>query len=109
MRNVVATFPRGLIPIYGITLLDVLGYTIMIPLLSTIAQKYGASDFSVGVLMTTTAVCSTISAPIWGWLSDRLGRKRIVRTSQLFSLAGYVVMAIAPDYAMILISRAIAG
>ncbi|HXF34448.1 MAG TPA: MFS transporter [Candidatus Acidoferrales bacterium] len=101
--------PRALIPIYGITLMDVLGYTIMIPLLPYIAQKYGASDFLVGVLMTTTAVCSTISAPIWGWLSDRLGRKRIVMTSQLFSLAGYFVIAVAPDLAMIFISRAIAG
>lgn len=109
MHKIVPNLPKALIPIYGITLMDIIGYTIMIPLLPAIAQRYGASDFLVGVLMTTTAVCSTLSAPMWGWLSDRFGRKRIVMTSQLFSLAGYVLIAIAPDFAMVFVSRAIAG
>lgn len=109
MPKILPTMPKALIPIYGITLMDVLGYTIMIPLLPYIAQKYGAADFMVGILMTTTAVCSTVSAPVWGWLSDRFGRKPVVMTSQLFSLAGYLLLAIAPDLASLYISRAIAG
>jgi DHA1 family tetracycline resistance protein-like MFS transporter len=109
VREFISRFPRALVPIYGITLMDVLGYTILIPLLPYIAQRHHASDFTVGVLMTTTAVCSTVSAPVWGWFSDRLGRKRIVMTSQLFSLAGYFLIAVAPDLAMIFVSRAVAG
>lgn len=101
--------PRALAPIYGITLLDVLAYTIMIPLLSEIAAKYHASEVVVGSLLTVTALCSTISAPVWGWLSDRFGRKRAVLASQLFSLAGYVLLAIAPNLSFVFISRAIAG
>lgn len=109
MHKIVPNLPKALIPIYGITLMDIVGYTIMIPLLPSIAQRYGAPDFLVGVLMTTTAVCSTVTAPMWGWLSDRFGRKRIVMTSQVFSLAGYFLIAVAPDFAMVFVSRAIAG
>jgi DHA1 family tetracycline resistance protein-like MFS transporter len=100
---------RALIPIYGITFIDVLGYTIMIPILPYLAQRFAASDLVVGALVTTMAVASTISAPIWGAMSDRFGRKRIVMISQLFSLGGYVMLALADALGMIFISRAISG
>lgn len=100
---------RALIPIYGITLIDVLGYTIMIPILPYLAQRYAASDLVVGVLVTTMALASTISAPLWGAMSDRFGRKRIVMISQLFSLVGYVMLALATSLRLIFISRAVSG
>jgi predicted MFS family arabinose efflux permease len=103
------TLPRALIPIYGITFIDVLGFTIMIPLLPYFAQKFGASNVLVGVLMTTMALCSTVSAPAWGAMSDRFGRKRIVMISQCFALAGYVVLALSQSLWMMFVSRAVSG
>lgn len=100
---------KALIPIFGITFIDVLGYTIMIPVLPYVAQRYAAPDIVVGVLMTTMALCSTATAPIWGAMSDRFGRKRIVMISQLFSLAGYLMLALASSLWMIFLSRAISG
>jgi DHA1 family tetracycline resistance protein-like MFS transporter len=100
---------KALIPIYGITFIDVLGYTIMIPVLPYLAQRYSAPDIVVGVLMTTMALCSTASAPVWGAMSDRFGRKRIVMISQLFSLTGYLMLALANSLGMIFLSRAISG
>jgi MFS family permease len=69
-------------PIYGITLVDVLGYMIMIPLLPYIAQRYDASGVVVGALLATIAVASVLAAPLWGALSDRVGRKPVVLVSQ---------------------------
>jgi MFS transporter, DHA1 family, tetracycline resistance protein len=100
---------KALIPIYGITFIDVLGYTIMIPVLPYLAQRYSAPDVVVGVLMTTMALCSSASAPVWGAMSDRFGRKRIVIISQLFSLGGYLMLALANSLAMIFASRAVSG
>jgi predicted MFS family arabinose efflux permease len=54
----------ALIPIYGITLVDVFGYMIMIPLLPSLAEKYGASGVEVGALLATMAVASTVAAPV---------------------------------------------
>ncbi len=99
----------ALVPIYGITLIDVFGYMIMIPLLPYLAQKYGASGVEVGALLATMAVASTVAAPIWGALSDRVGRKPVVLISQAVSLGGYVALAFAPTLGMLFIARGVAG
>jgi MFS family permease len=103
------TMIGALIPIYSITLIDVFGYMIMIPLLPYLAQKYGASGLLVGALLAIMAVASTIAAPLWGALSDKLGRKPIVTISQLISLVGYLLVAWAPSLGMLFVARAIAG
>ncbi len=99
----------ALIPIYGVTLIDVLGTMIMVPLLPYVAQRYGASGLVVGLILTTSAVASTIAAPLWGSVSDRLGRKRIVLISQLVSLGGYLGLATASSLPLLFVARAIAG
>lgn len=99
----------ALSPIYGITLVDVFGYMILVPLLPYVAQRYGASGVEVGALLATMAVASTISAPLWGALSDRIGRKPIVLFSQAISLAGYALLATAPSLAMLFVARGVAG
>lgn len=99
----------ALTPIYGITLVDVFGYMIMVPLLPYVAQRYGASGVVVGALLATMAVASVVAAPVWGVLSDRIGRKPMVLVSQLIALAGYLLLATAPSLAMLFVARAIAG
>ncbi len=99
----------ALAPIYGITLIDVFGYMIMIPLLPYYAQKFGASGVVVGALLATMAVASAVAAPFWGALSDRAGRKPIVLISQFISLAGYLLLATAPSLQMLFIARGVAG
>lgn len=86
-----------------------LGYTLMIPLLPSVAQQYGASDFTVGALLSIPAFCSAIAAPVWGKSSDLVGRKTIILISQAFSLAGYLLLAISHSLFWIFISRIISG
>jgi DHA1 family tetracycline resistance protein-like MFS transporter len=63
----------------------------------------------VGALLATMAVASAIAAPLWGALSDRIGRKPIVLISQFVSLAAYLLLAWAPSLAMLFVARGIAG
>src|ERR1700761_5172799 len=97
----------ALAPIYGITLIDVFGYMIMIPLLPYYAQRFGASGVVVGALLATMAVASAIAAPLWGALSDKVGRKPIVLMSQFISLAGYLLLAFAPSMLMLFVARGV--
>lgn len=103
------TKAAALVPIYGVTLIDVLGTMIMIPLLPYLAQHYGASGLTVGAILTTSALAGTIAAPLWGSVSDKIGRKRIVLIAQCVSLAGYVMLALSQSLAMIFVARGIAG
>jgi len=99
----------ALMPIYGITLIDVFGIMIMVPLLPYVAEHYGASGTEVGALLATTAVASVVAAPLWGAASDRLGRKPIVLISQIVALVGYLLLAWAPSLAMLFVARGVAG
>jgi MFS transporter, DHA1 family, tetracycline resistance protein len=101
--------PRALLPIYGTTLADTLGYTLMIPLLPELVRQYHVSDVAVGALLSIPALCSTVAAPIWGKLSDRLGRKPIIVASQILSLAGYLVLATTHSIVWVFASRIISG
>ncbi len=101
--------PKDVLPIYVTTFVDMLGYTLLIPLLPALAHKYGARDWMVGMLLSIPAFCATIAAPIWGKASDRAGRKFIILIAQGFTLVGYVVLAAAPTLFWIYISRLISG
>jgi MFS family permease len=105
----VLRLPRQLIPIYGTTLADMLGYTLMIPLLPSVAEHYGASDFTVGTLLSIPAFCAVVAAPAWGKMSDVAGRKRVILISQGLTLAGYLLLALSHSLFWIFISRIISG
>jgi DHA1 family tetracycline resistance protein-like MFS transporter len=105
----VSRLPRALLPIYATTLVETLGYTLMIPLLPEIVRRYGASDVMTGALLSIPAFCAFIAAPIWGKLSDRLGRKNIILIAQLLTLAGYLLQATSPTLLWIFIARIISG
>jgi MFS transporter, DHA1 family, tetracycline resistance protein len=101
--------PQSVIPIYGTTLADTLGYTLMIPLLPVLVKEYHASDVMGGALLSIPAFCSAIAAPVWGKISDRLGRKPIIICAQALSMIGYLMLALSHAVWLILLSRIISG
>ncbi len=101
--------PKALLPIYIITFLDVLGLTILIPLLPALAQKLHSTPAVMGVAIAVTALCATISSPFWGRLSDKVSRKTVLQYSQCFSLVGFVLLALTNTLWLLFISRAIEG
>ncbi|MBV9773392.1 MAG: MFS transporter, partial [Gemmatimonadetes bacterium] len=54
---------------------DMAGLLMVIPLLPFYAVKMGASGLMVGVLISSYAVAQLLSAPLWGRVSDRFGRR----------------------------------
>ncbi len=88
---------------------DVLGLTIMIPLLPFYAEKLGASPFEVGWLIGAYAVCQLISGPLLGRMSDHMGRKPLLIVSQLGTFTGFIITAFAPNLAILFLARAIDG
>jgi MFS family permease len=98
-----------LLPIFLIVAVDVLGLTIMIPLLPFYAEKLGASPFQVGWLIGIYAVCQLISGPLLGRMSDYMGRKPLLIVSQIGTFVGFIVTAFAPNLWILFLARAIDG
>jgi len=98
-----------LLAIFLIVAVDVLGLTIMIPLLPFYAEKMGASPTEVGWLIGIYAACQLFSGPLLGRLSDHMGRKPLLLVSQAGTFAGFIITAFAPSLWVLFLARAIDG
>jgi DHA1 family tetracycline resistance protein-like MFS transporter len=101
--------PRALVPLLAITFVDVLGFTILIPILPFYAENFGASPTTVGAIYATLAACSLLSSPFWGRLSDRIGRKGVLIAAQVAGLLGFSLLAAGTALWTVFVARAIEG
>jgi MFS family permease len=100
---------KALIPILGITLVDVLGFTMLIPILPYYAQHFGASPLAIGGIYATVAGFALVFSPIWGRVSDRIGRRGVLLIAQGAAVAGFGLLAFANALWVIYLARAIEG
>jgi DHA1 family tetracycline resistance protein-like MFS transporter len=87
----------------------VLGFTILIPILPFYAEHFGASPTTVGAIYSTVAVCSLLSSPFWGRLSDRIGRKGVLVAAQVAALLGFAMLTAGTALWTVFVARAIEG
>jgi multidrug resistance protein len=104
-----ASTDRKLLAIFLIVLIDVLGLTIILPLLPFYSERFGASPLMIGALVSTYALCQLVSGPILGHWSDRIGRKPVLIVSQIGTCIGFLVLASAHSLVWIFVSRIIDG
>ena len=98
-----------LLPILGITFIDILGFSILIPLMPFFVKKFGAPDIAVGAVFATYSLCQLIAGPLWGNVSDRIGRKMVLIVSQVGSTVSWTMLAFAPSIPFVLLARAVEG
>lgn len=89
--------------------IDMVGALIIIPLLPFYAERFGANDFLVMVLVSSFSAMQLLSAPLWGRVSDRYGRKPALLIGLTGSMIAYVVFAFADSYGLLLLSRIVQG
>lgn len=95
-----------------VVLLNSVGFSVVLPLLPFLVGKYlPAQQVVVGMsaLMSVFAICTFFSAPVFGALSDRYGRKRILITSLLGSVAGYVLFGVGGSIGVLFLGRIVDG
>ncbi|HEY1654945.1 MAG TPA: MFS transporter [Candidatus Tumulicola sp.] len=100
---------RKLLPILGVTFIDIIGFSMLIPMLPYFVTHFGASPFVVGVLFATFSLCQFVSAPLWGHVSDRIGRKRVLIISQIGATIGWAMLAFAPTIGWVFVARILEG
>jgi DHA1 family tetracycline resistance protein-like MFS transporter len=98
-----------LLPILGITFIDILGFSILIPILPYYVKHFGASTISVGLLFGTFALCQFLAGPLWGNVSDRIGRKKVLIISQIGATFGWAGLAFAPSLPWVFLARIVEG
>ncbi len=89
--------------------IDLLGFGIIIPLLPFYAESFGANAFVVGLLSTSFSLMQFLFSPVWGRLSDRIGRRPIILLGLAGSCASYLVLAVASSLAVVFLARIVGG
>lgn len=100
---------KKILPVFVIVLIDLLGLTIIIPLMPLYAASFGANAFVIGALGAAYPIMQFIGAPILGRLSDRFGRRPVLIVSQIGTFLGFLLLGFANSLVLLFISRIIDG
>jgi len=98
-----------LFSIFLIVLVDVMGLTIILPLLPFYAESLGATPSTVGLLVSAYAICQLVAGPPLGQLSDRVGRRPVLLVSQVGTFIGFLILASARSLWVVFLARVIDG
>lgn len=95
--------------LFLIVVVDLIGFGIIIPLLPFYAEHYQASPAEVGLLMAVYSAAQFISAPFWGRLSDRVGRRPVLLGTIFAASLSYVWLGFADTLITLFAARAVGG
>ncbi len=101
--------PPGFGTIWTTVALDLVGFGIVLPILPLYAERFGASATTVGILLSTFSVAQLLLAPVWGRISDRVGRKPVILISLFGTAAGSFITGAAGSLPMLFLGRLVDG
>lgn len=88
---------------------DMLGFAMVFPLLPFYAKDLGASPFTIGLLISSFSIAQLTTAPIWGRMSDRYGRRPLLIVGLAAAGIAYIVFGLASTLWLLLLSRTVQG
>jgi DHA1 family tetracycline resistance protein-like MFS transporter len=92
-----------------IVLVDLMGFTLVMPLLPRYAEQYGFTETQIGFLLAAFPLCQLVSGPILGRLSDRYGRRPVLAVSQAGTAISFLILGLTTNYWVLLLARALDG
>ena len=95
--------------LFLVSVIDILGFGILIPLVPYMADRYGAAPTVITALFGAYSLCQLIAAPFWGRLSDRYGRRPILISSLAGACVSYLILGLANSLGWLFVSRILGG
>lgn len=89
--------------------IDLMGFGIVVPMLAFVAKEYGASGMTLGLILASFSLMQFIFLPVWGRLSDRIGRRPVLMASLIGNILGFGTFALASNVAMLFATRIFSG
>jgi MFS transporter, DHA1 family, tetracycline resistance protein len=100
---------RAVPALFLIVVIDLVGFGLVIPLLPFYAVRFAASPQEVTALLAIYSLAQLVTAPLWGRLSDRIGRRPVLVVSLVASVLAYLWLGAATALWMLFAARAFAG
>src|SRR5437868_13022081 len=99
--------PLGVVVL--VVLVDLLGFSLVMPLLAPFAQSYGFREWQIGLLFSAYPTCQLIAAPILGRLSDHYGRRPLLVLSQAGTALSFLILGLSRAFPVMLLARMLDG
>lgn len=93
----------------SIVVVDLIGFGIVMPVLPFYARDFGVSATTLGLLMMSYAAAQFVCAPLWGRLSDRVGRRPVILFSVAGTSASLLFFGLAESILWLFVARVLAG
>src|SRR4051812_13916156 len=101
--------PPGFGTIWTTVAVDLVGFGVVLPLLPLYASRFHASPATVGAMFASFSVAQLVFAPIWGRVSDRVGRKPVLVLSLFGTAVGTLLTGLAGSLALLFAGRIVDG
>lgn len=101
--------PSGFWSVWSTVAIDLIGFGILIPLLPLYAKTYGASPATIGLLFATYSLAQMALSPVWGRLSDRIGRRPVLLVTIAGSAIGSILTGMAAAPLLLFVGRLVDG
>ncbi|MFQ5698335.1 MAG: MFS transporter [Myxococcota bacterium] len=95
--------------IFAVILIDFLGFSLLIPVLPLYARQMGATPSQVGLMLSLYSIALVLFLPLWGWVSDRVGRRPVILVCLAGTAGSFALMAVAETTSTIYVARALGG
>jgi DHA1 family tetracycline resistance protein-like MFS transporter len=99
--------PLGVVVL--IVLVDLLGFSVVMPLLAPFARHYGFRAWQIGLLFSAYPMCQLVAGPILGRLSDRYGRRPLLVFSQAGTAISFLILGLSRQFWVMLLARMLDG
>ena len=100
---------RQLGSLFLVSVIDILGFGILIPLVPYMAHRFGAPAAVITAIFGSYSLCQFLAAPLWGRLSDRYGRRPILMSSLAGACVSYLILGLANSLPWLFVSRMLGG
>src|SRR5580698_151305 len=108
-RSARPPLPPGFGIIWTTVALDLVGFGIVLPVLPLYARRYHASAATAGALVAAFSLAQLLASPLWGRVSDRVGRKPVLIVSLVGTALGSLFTGLATGLVLLFVGRLVDG
>lgn len=88
---------------------DLISFAIVVPILPFYVDEFGAGGIELGLLVASFALMQFIAAPLWGRLSDRIGRRPVLLITIAGNTGALLLLGLADSLGMVMLARILSG